>query len=376
MSVDIRKYLDDLENRLNENEEEELLKSWYDFADQKLEGQSYFNPSREPKPSGLEWEKVLFNETFDDYDNMIYKQLLRCNEQLTTGGGELLVFRSSYGTGLIPSMFGCEIRTMPDEQDSLPTSLPLTEEEIRKIIDNYKIGIKPDVRSGLGQKTFDAAHHLEKLLEDYPKLQKYLNIYTPDTEGPCSLAESIVGSELHFLFYDEEEYVHDLIEVITDTFIRYVQEWKSEFPSIDESHAIDWGLLHRGGILIREDSATNISPNMYEEFFMEADQKIFDAFGGGILHFCGKGDHLIEIFSELRGLNAINMSQPDWNDMDKIYANTIEKKIEIIGMPRFEIRRCDRENINLKGLVQAGICVAAWMGEPEEDPRDKNSRRS
>ncbi len=366
MEINIKQYLEDLENRLDEKEEEELLKSWYVFADQKLENQSYFDPKRNPKPSKLEWPDICFNETYDDYDKMIYKQLLRCNDQLTKGGGELLVFRSSFGVGLIPSMFGCEIKLLPDEQNSLPTPLPLSMEQVIAVIEDYKAGKKPDIRSGLGQKTFDAANHLKVLLKDYPKLQKYLYIYTPDTEGPCSLSDEIVGTEIYTMFYEDEEIAADIIEIITDTFIRYVKEWKKEFPSIDENHSIDWGLLHQGGILIREDSATNISPAMYEEFYMESDQKIFDAFGGGILHFCGKGDHLTEPFSRLRGLKAINMSQPNWNDMEKVYHNIIDNNIEIIGMPRYEIRRCDREGINLKGLVQAGICVAAWMGEPEE----------
>lgn len=365
MDFNIREYLDDLENRLDENEEQDLLLSWFAFADGKMKDRSYFEPRRMKKPSRLEWPEICFNETFDDYDKMIYKQLLRCNEQLETGGGELLVFRSNFGVGLIPSMFGCEIHKLADEQDSLPTAIHLNRDQIIKIIEQYRNGIKPDVRSGLGQKTFDAAYRLRELLEDFPKLKKFLYIYTPDTEGPCSLADEIIGSDIYELYYEEEGLVSELIEIITDTFIRYVKEWKKEFPSIDNKHSIDWGLLHKGGILIREDSATNISPEMYEKFYMEMDQKILDAFGGGILHFCGKGDHLIESFSRLRGLTAINMSQPDWNDMDKVYRNTIDKGIEIIGMPKFETRRCDREKIELKGLVHAGICVAAWMGEPE-----------
>lgn len=372
MDINIKDYLNDLEQRLDADEEEQLLNDWYLFADDKMRDRSYFNPKRTPKPSSLDWPDVYFNETFTDYDKMLYKQLLRCNEQLSTGGGELLVFRSSFGVGLIPSMFGCEIKYLPDEQNSLPTPLHLTWDQVCKIIEDYNHGIKPDIRSGFGQQTFDAAHHVQDLLKDYPKLSKYLFIYTPDTEGPCSLSDSIIGSDIYMLYYEEEETIAEFIDIIADTFIRYVTEWKKEFPSIDKDHAIDWGLLHRGGILIREDSATNISPTMYEEFYQTADQTIFDAFGGGILHFCGKGDHLVEPFSNLRGLRAINMSQPDWNDMEKVYRNTIEKGIEIIGMPRFEIRRCDKEGIDLKGRVQAGICVAAWMGEPEEGTKNKN----
>ena len=363
----IRVYLADLEQRLDEEVEENLYRQWFDFTEKKVTS-SYFDPARPiKKASELAWEPMMLNDALASFDNMIYRQLQRCNDQLRDGGGELLVYRSNYGTGILPSLFGCEIKEMPYEQNSLPSPLPVDLETLRQLISDVKAGNKViDVKSGIPGKCFEAARYLKELLADYPKLNKYLYIYTPDTEGPCSIAEEIFGSELYCLFYEEEELVHDALDVITDVFIRFVKEWHKEFPPVDMEHAVDLGLLHRGRILIREDSATNISPEMYEEFIMAHDQEIFDAFGGGILHFCGKGDHLIPKFAQLKGFNALNMSQPDWNNMEIIYKNTIDMGTEIIGMPRFEIRRCSREGINLKGLVQAGISISAWMGEPED----------
>ena len=63
--------------------------------------------------------------------------------------------------------------------------------------------------------------------------------------------------------------------------------------------------------MIREDSTCNISASMYEDLFQEADQKFFR-------------------------------------------------------------RRCDRHGIDLKGMVHLVVCVAAWMGEPETDPRGED----
>lgn len=370
--MNIRRYLEDLEARLDVEQEERLLQDYYRFADRKYP-ESYFKPERRPAPSAIEWEPMFFNDTLDDYDAMLYKQLLRANDQLTTGGGELLSFRSNFGTGLIPSMLGCEVRVLPREQDSLPGPIHLEWEDITALNEKYRDGWRPDVRGGLGQKSIDAAHHVENLLRDYPKLNKYLHIYQPDTQGPCSLVEAIVGSDFYLMLIDEEDEINDLTELVTDTFIRYMQLWKQEFPFCQSEYAWDYGLLYKGGIMIREDACTNISGGMYEDFFQEADQKILDAFGGGAVHFCGHGDHLMKAFAELRGLTAVNMSQPDMNDMDGIiYPNTIDKDIQIIGMPKFEIRRCDRKGINLKGMVHVGVCVAAWMGEPEVDPRGED----
>lgn len=371
--MDIRMYLEDLESRLDMEQEDRLLEEYFRFARRERGDRSYFEPKRVPAPSKLEWPDVIFNETFDDYDKMFYKQLIRCNDQLTTGGGELLSVRPSFGTGLIPSMFGCEIKMLPDEQNSLPGPLKLEWDEVLKITENFRKGIRPEVNQALGKKCIEAGHHLEKLLKDYPKLQKHLHLYAPDTQGPCSISEAIVGSDFYILVYEEEDAIHDFIDVVTDTFIRFIQLWKKEFPYCGNDFSFDYGLVYKGGVMIREDSTCNISADMYEDFFKDADQKIMKAFNGGAVHFCGRGDHLLKHFSELQGLSAVNMSQPDMNRMDEIvYPNTIDKDIQIIGMPKFEARRCDRHGINLKGMVHLGVCVAAWMGEPETDPRGED----
>lgn len=373
MKFDIHTFLEDLEKRIDLEQEDRLLADYYRFAKREMKDRSYFEPKRIPVPSKLEWPTVLFNDTFEDYDKMFYKQLIRCNDQLSSGGGELLSVRPSFGTGLIPSMFGCEIKCLPDIQDSLPGPVHLEWEQILKITEDFKKGIKPDVRSGLGQKTIDAGHRLEELLANYPKLKKHLHLYAPDTQGPCSISEAIVGSDFYIMVFDEEDVILDFIDVVTDTFIRYLKLWKEEFPFCNDQISFDYGLTFKGGVMIREDSTCNISAGMYEDFFMNADQKILEAFNGGAVHFCGHGDHLIPDFSELKGLSAVNMSQPDMNKMDEIvYPHTIDKDIQIIGMPKFEARRCNRHGIDLKGMVHLGVCVAAWMGEPETDPRGED----
>ena len=37
----------------------------------------------------------------------------------------------------------------------------------------------------------------------------------------------------------------------------------------------------------------NLSPDMFMEFIFPYNQRLFDIFGGGGDHFCGRGDHFI-----------------------------------------------------------------------------------
>ncbi|GAG30771.1 unnamed protein product, partial [marine sediment metagenome] len=113
-------------------------------------------------------------------------------------------------------------------------------------------------------------------------------------------------------------------------------------------HATHWGLMHKGTVMIRNDSLMNLSPQAYVEFVRPLDQRLFDAFGGGAIHFCGRGDHYIEPMSEMTGLGAINMSQPECNDMEVIYRNTVDKSIKVIGLDATAARSAARP---LRGQV-------------------------
>ena len=90
-------------------------------------------------------------------------------------------------------------------------------------------------------------------------------------------------------------------------------------------------LWHKGSIVLRNDSAMNLSPELYEEFAAPYDGRLLKRYGGGIVHFCGRGDHYIEALSNINGLTGINMSQPHLNDMEKIYRCTVDKGLKILN---------------------------------------------
>ena len=96
-----------------------------------------------------------------------------------------------------------------------------------------------------------------------------------------------------------------------------------------------WGsLYHRGSILLRSDSAMNVSPALYREFSLPYDKRLLDTFGGGAIHFCGQGDHYIEDLCSLEGVYGINMSQPEYNDMETIYRHTVDRGIPLLAFSR------------------------------------------
>ena len=95
----------------------------------------------------------------------------------------------------------------------------------------------------------------------------------------------------------------------------------------------------------------NLSPAQVDEFVRPCDQRLLDELGGGIVHFCGRGDHFIPSISKMRGLTAINLSQPEYNDMEIIFTNTIYRDLKILGLNRAAAEEALARGRDLHGSV-------------------------
>ena len=167
----------------------------------------------------------------------------------------------------------------------------------------------------------------------YPRIGRCVHPYHPDLQGPLDVCEVVWGSSIFIALYDDPGLVHHLLRLVTKVYIAFMQSWAQIVP-FEPAGNCHWGYFHRGSIMIRLDSAMNISLPMYEEFARPYDQQLLDTFGGGAIHFCGRGDHFIASLTGLRGLTAINLTQPHLNDMEHIYAHTIDQGINILGLER------------------------------------------
>ena len=139
--------------------------------------------------------------------------------------------------------------------------------------------------------------------------------------------------------YDEPELVHAVISLITETYTAFLRKWYELYP-MHTGVNVHWASLrHLGAILLRDDSAMNLSPELYAEFAAPYDGALRRRFGGGAVHFCGRGDHYIETLCAIPELTGINMSQPHLNDMEKIYRNTVDRGIKLLAFSRDRAER-------------------------------------
>jgi uroporphyrinogen-III decarboxylase len=158
---------------------------------------------------------------------------------------------------------------------------------------------------------------------------------------------------------DAPDVMKRLLGLVTETYVACMKAWQDVVPSQNSGgggHAVHWSLMHRGRIMLRDDSAMNLSPAMFDEFVAPYDGRLLREFAtdegeGGGIHFCGKGDHYISRAAAIEGLTTINMSQPDYNDMETIYASTVDRGIAIVGLARSTAEEALARGRDLRGLV-------------------------
>jgi hypothetical protein len=344
----IERYLEDLARRIDPSAEETLFEQWRAFADGQLSGELFLPRRAQPTPATVEWPHVVVNDALADFEAMALQQLEPCSKALAEGSGALLAVRCNYGTTILPSLFGAGLFLMDEELDTLPTCRPLDggAEAAKRLLDR---GV-PDGNAGQGDVVFHMGQYYRELFKGYPRLSKYVYIYHPDLQGPMNVCEMLWGGSLYVDLYDQPQLIKDFLALIAETYINFMRRWDEIVPPLDGC-AVHWSMLHRGQIMLRDDAATNLSSAMFDEFVRPYDQRLLDEFGGGGIHFCGRGDHFISQVGEMSGVHAVNMTQPVLNDLETVFQNTTDRQINLIGLERAAAEDSLRQGRSLHGRV-------------------------
>ncbi len=354
--IELCRFLEDVEARIDAAQEKRIAAEWENFVELKCTDE-FFSPHRVPAPPRIEWPRVPVNHAFHDMNLMLYTQLKTVSDVLEKGGGLMLCVRSNYGTPIIPSVFGTELLFLPDDADMLPGALPLPDgvESLRAVVEEHNF----DFTKGLVPRVFEFGERWKEAVASYPNISRYVHLYNPDLQGPFPLVDSLTGSDLYYALFDEPELVHEALDFMTEIYIEFTRRWQERFAPYGRGYSVEWGLLHKGLTVVRNDAIVNISESMYREFAMPYDARVYKEFGG-CMHFCGKGDHFVGAACEIEGVSGINMSQPELNDMEKIYRATVDQGKIIIGMPEPEIARAGACGRPLRGLVHSGAALSAY----------------
>jgi hypothetical protein len=250
-----------------------------------------------------DWPRYSMAEIQADMEKMLLSELGPVYASALVKDDRLPEIRANYGTGILPSLFGCEIVHL--DPTTLPAALPLHDEA--RIREHVTKGV-PDLRGGLGGSVFDTVAFYVEALNPYPKLRKWVTINLPDTQGPLDAAEIIWGSEIFEAMYADPELVHAFLNLVTDTIATFTRKHQviDGVPFNPAPNPI-------GRVCIREDASVMISGAMYNEFCKPYAQRLLDEFGGCI-HWCGDGKAWWRSLITLHKLNAVNPYQGQFYD--------------------------------------------------------------
>jgi hypothetical protein len=299
-----------------------------------------------PPVADDDWPDPPYNETFVDREKMLLGQLRGPYLHLQARDYCPLAIRANYGTVILPSILGASYQLT---ENSLPWAHHLPDRAaIRRLID---AGL-PGLRAGLGTSCLDTADYYREALAPYPNLARETRIYHPDLQGPFDVAHLLWGPDIFLALYDCPEVVHELLDLVVRTYIAWLTHWKEHLGEGNELTA-HWSLVIRGGAMLRDDTPVMLSRAQYLEFVKPYDQRVLDVFGGCI-HYCGRGDQFIEEMVTSRKLCGLNVSQPELNDMPKLWRLTRERRIVVLGMSEGHVPAGMRQGVTLERYWRAG----------------------
>ena len=347
---------------LEENLDGEHIKAVLERRKRSLE---YKNVDRLPVIITYPLEKFnsyKYGETYENMEYMLYNELLGCVRSIEIKDDSLPMIRSNYGVGTLPAVFGLKCRII---NDSMPWVDHLESEyEIKQLIDK---GI-PNFNNNMIKRITGTHEFYKETLSKYPKCNSLIKIYHPDFQGPFDVAHLIWGSDIYIAMYDSPQLVHELMELITNTYIQLMKKIKTQINDATENYVYHWGALYKGKIVLRNDSAVNLSKDMYLEFVRPYDEKILKAFDGGSMHFCGRADQWIFDMLETKNMLAINFGYMENVIFGEEYLNFLhdnklnQLKIPIVSyyLTREQYNKLDKKHFN------TGISLINYANSKEE----------
>lgn len=187
--------------------------------------------------------------------------------------------------------------------------------------------------------------------------------------GPTDILSALLGDErMGLAFYDAPDRVQDVLARTAQAFIIVAQAQYNVIP-LFHGGRVPWsyGLWAPGsGIRFQADSASQLSPRMYQEYILPHDRAIMRAFDYSLIDLHSAGTlHLHKVLLEEEELDAISITldryenAPTVRDLIPTFAAILEaKSLCIIG----EMTPEEVDEVT-HALPARGLCINAWITE-------------
>jgi len=157
------------------------------------------------------------------------------------------------------------------------------------------------------------------------RLDGRLSVYLPDTQGPFDIAHQARGHDIFTDMFDDPPFVHHLMELATHVYIEASRRLKGAAREpLDSGHHSGQMYMEECGARLCDDSAILLSPGLFEEFVLPYHQRALQPFGGGFVHWCGSGEHILTGYLTLPEVRGINLGNPEMYDPAELLPRLVE----------------------------------------------------
>jgi len=322
-----------------------------------------------PYPKSNDLQPFPHCEIFDNPEKMLYNELVHAFDTSIFLHSEIqddlpYTIRANFGTVIIASIFGGKV----EQRGNNPPWVCHfeTREEYKTIFEKDPL----DFSQGICPEIIERYKFYSDILQDYPNLQKYIKIVLPDLQGPLDSLELLRGSGIFEDFILEPEMTEKGLHLMTLAqvgFAKYLQKYCTDVQG-DFLH--QHATTIKGKILIRNDSAIMISPEMYTEQVAHHDEFVLKEMGGGGIHACGKIDFNIPAIFSLPSIQCFDFGQSSLNDLDTVYSLARERKIALL---RLQVGENELLSGDIKRRFPTGVSLA-YEASSFEDAKDVAGR--
>ncbi len=271
---------------------------------------------------------VRFRDYYGDPETMLRTQILaqkwlmenvRTDAYSITGAwvGAWTDFQNTFEAGSL----GCEVVFPEDDIPWVGPGWVRTEEDLARL------EAMDFVHSGINARQIEYRRKMMEVAEKYPVRFLGGEVFYPGanpalthtSDGPFGVAGDVMGqTELFLACHERPDFVRELLRVITDKLIAYLDFcWEEEQL---EARDFAW----------TDDLAVNLSADMFRDLVLPEEQRLRFHFDGWLsLHMCGKTDHLLEIFRD--DLQIHELQGFGWQvDLDTI-AEVMGGRVVLLG---------------------------------------------
>lgn len=192
--------------------------------------------------------------------------------------------------------------------------------------------------------------------------------------SPLDLAWALRGEAIYMDFYEDPQFVHNLMEFALSATEWFARAQAAEIFAPDVVHELSAWHCGPNRVAVSEDISSLISPSHYAQYGAPYTQRLFDSFGIGEVHCHSAGPHVVPEFLKLKRVRQIQIvADPNTRRPVEILADLLDKKPELFGkspdVPVIAVDASPQEAVDYYDLSRQTRIVFSVVTENAEEAR-------